>query len=265
MTAGPRLVLGPLQRHVGETDATVWVEVDAPCDVEVLGRREPTFAVGGHHYAIVVLEGLEPASTTPYEVRLDGRKVWPLEDSPFPPSMIRTHREGAPVDIMFGSCRVYAPHEVPHSLPKEEDPRGREVDALRAEAMRMQERPPDEWPHALVLLGDQVYADEVSPETREFIRSRRDPSEPPGESIADFEEYTRLYRESWGEPVMRWLLSTVPSAMIFDDHDVHDDWNTSRASSGSSARPTTRGRAACTPRSRQPSRRAGPRGRGARG
>jgi hypothetical protein len=26
---------------------------------------------------------------------------------------------------------------------------------------------------------------------------------------------------------MRWLLSTVPSAMIFDDHDVHDDWNTS--------------------------------------
>jgi hypothetical protein len=27
--------------------------------------------------------------------------------------------------------------------------------------------------------------------------------------------------------VIRWLLSTVPSAMIFDDHDVHDDWNTS--------------------------------------
>ena len=27
---------------------------------------------------------------------------------------------------------------------------------------------------------------------------------------------------------MRWLLSTVPSAMIFDDHDVIDDWNTSR-------------------------------------
>ena len=27
---------------------------------------------------------------------------------------------------------------------------------------------------------------------------------------------------------MRWLLSTVPSSMIFDDHDVHDDWNTSK-------------------------------------
>jgi hypothetical protein len=27
---------------------------------------------------------------------------------------------------------------------------------------------------------------------------------------------------------MRWLLATVPSSMIFDDHDVHDDWNTSK-------------------------------------
>src|SRR3712207_7788350 len=32
--------------------------------------------------------------------------------------------------------------------------------------------------------------------------------------------YTTLFRS---------LLSTVPSAMIFDDHDVHDDWNTSAA------------------------------------
>jgi hypothetical protein len=46
--------------------------------------------------------------------------------------------------------------------------------------------------------------------------------------IADFEEYTRLYRESWGQPTIRWLLSTVPTAMIFDDHDVIDDWNTSK-------------------------------------
>ena len=29
--------------------------------------------------------------------------------------------------------------------------------------------------------------------------------------------------------MIRWLLSTVSTAMIFDDHDVHDDWNTSEA------------------------------------
>jgi hypothetical protein len=38
-----------------------------------------------------------------------------------------------------------------------------------------------------------------------------------------------VYREAWSEPDIRWLLSTVPSSMIFDDHDVIDDWNTSAA------------------------------------
>ncbi|HET7514429.1 MAG TPA: alkaline phosphatase D family protein, partial [Gaiella sp.] len=51
----------------------------------------------------------------------------------------------------------------------------------------------------------------------------------PGEQVADFEEYTRLYREAWSDPDVRWLLSTVPTTMIFDDHDVHDDWNISEA------------------------------------
>jgi hypothetical protein len=64
---------------------------------------------------------------------------------------------------------------------------------------------------------------------QEFIRSRRDVRRPPGLEVADFEEYTRLYWETWGDPVLRWLLSTVPTAMIFDDHDISDDWNTSAA------------------------------------
>ena len=119
--------------------------------------------------------------------------------------------------------------EAPYTLTKDEDDRGRELDALHALSLRMQAQSVEDWPHSLVLLGDQVYADEVSPETRDFIRSRRDSDQPPGEEIADFEEYTRLYREAWNYPTIRWLLSTVPSAMIFDDHDVHDDWNTSEA------------------------------------
>ncbi|MDQ3286067.1 MAG: alkaline phosphatase family protein, partial [Actinomycetota bacterium] len=51
----------------------------------------------------------------------------------------------------------------------------------------------------------------------------------PGEQVADFQEYTHLYYDAWGDPMLRWLLSTVPVAMIFDDHDVHDDWNASEA------------------------------------
>ena len=224
----PALVLGPVLRFVDETEATVWVETDAPCVVEVLGHEQLTFHVAGHHYAIVHVTGLEAGSINPYEVRLDGERRWPdAAPDGFPPSVIRTPSPDVPARIAFGSCRVAAPHEPPYAAPKDDDDRGREVDALRALALRMRDQPPEEWPSRLMMLGDQVYADEVSPRTREFVASRRDTSLPPYEDVADFEEYTHLYWESWGDPVMRWLLSTVATAMVFDDHDVHDDWNIS--------------------------------------
>jgi hypothetical protein len=78
-----------------------------------------------------------------------------------------------------------------------------------------------------VMLGDQIYADETEPDTQRFIEGRRDPSVPPGTQVADFAEYVHAYGVSWGDEPIRWLLSTVGSAMIFDDHDVIDDWNTS--------------------------------------
>jgi hypothetical protein len=221
------LILGPLLRYVGEREATVWVETDARCEVEVLGHATPTFHVEGHHYALVVVRGLEPGGVYEYEVALDGERRWPTGESEYPPSVIRTLDPDAPLKIVFGSCRVAVPHRPPYTLTPDEDERGREIDALYALARRMSRTPQDEWPHVLLCLGDQVYVDEDAPETRKFIRFRRDVSAPPGQEVADFEEYTRLYWESWGDPTIRWLFSTVSVAMIFDDHDVHDDWNTS--------------------------------------
>jgi hypothetical protein len=225
----PLLRLGPLLRYVGEAEATVWVETDEPCEVEILGRRARTWQVEGHHYAIVYIPDLEPGTVTQYSVRLDGEVAWPQPSSQFPHPVIRTARAGERIRMVFGSCRVAVPHAPPHTLRKDQDPRGREIDALYAYAKRMLEQDHSQWPHVLVWLGDQIYADEPSPGTREFIRSRRDPGRPPGEDVADFEEYTHLYYDSWRDPTIRWLLSTVSSAMIFDDHDVHDDWNTSQA------------------------------------
>jgi hypothetical protein len=38
----PGLVLGPMNRWAGTSEATVWVETDAPCEVEVRPEgREP--------------------------------------------------------------------------------------------------------------------------------------------------------------------------------------------------------------------------------
>ena len=225
----PSLVLGPLLRYVGEDHAVIWVETDGPCEVEVLGARERTFHVEGHHYALVHPTELESGAWHEYEVRLDGELVWPSPGSNYPPSQFRTYPKDGPLLIAFGSCRVSAPHEPPWTLGRDEDRRGRKHDALRTMALRMTDEPRERWPDVLLLLGDQVYADEPSPATEALVESRRDPRWPEGLLVVDFEEYTALYREAWSEPALRWLLSTVSTAMIFDDHDVHDDWNISAA------------------------------------
>jgi hypothetical protein len=225
----PELIVGPMLRYLGEREATVWVETDGPCEVEILGQSARTFEVYGHHYGIVALRDLEPGTTYEYAVALDGEAAWPNPDDDLPASRIRTFDPDGPFDISFGSCRVAVPHEPPYTLTKTEHPEGKEVDALRVLAREMIDNPEGRWPHLLLMLGDQVYADEGAPETREFIRSRRDTSKEPGEEIADFEEYTRLYWESWRDPVARWLFSTVSTSMTIDDHDVRDDWNISRS------------------------------------
>ena len=221
------LVLGPLLRYTGSTQATVWVETDAPCDVAVLDARQRTFCVEGHHYALVVLSDLDEGCVRAYEVHLDGERAWPPDDGR-PPSTIHTREHERRARLVFGSCRVGDPERQPYTLDRSEHHLGFGVDALWALSRRLQSGQ-EEWPDCLLLLGDQIYADETSEQTRAFIRARRDTSLPPGEQVADFEEYARLYRESWSDPDIRWLLATVPSTMIFDDHDVHDDWNISEA------------------------------------
>jgi phosphodiesterase/alkaline phosphatase D-like protein len=224
------LVLGPLLRYVDATSATVWVETAQAARVSVVAGEHRasarTFAAHGHHYALVELDGLRPGSRTAYTVAVDGAQAWPPPDTEYPPSQIATLEPGKPLRMAFGSCRVSVGH----------DPEGTSsfgVDALRSYALFMAGRTSgdsdddERWPDLVLFLGDQVYADETSPAMQEFIEARRGVDEPPGEEIKDFEEYAHLYKLAWSDPANRWLLSTLPSAMIFDDHDIRDDWNTS--------------------------------------
>ena len=158
--------------------------------------------------------------------RANARTVWPPSKSALdlPPSVISTLKPGKPPRLAFGSCRTSFRHD-------RKGNRTHGVDSMRAYALAMAgvtdtgERLP--WPDMVVFLGDQVYADETTAEMQEFISSRRDIDEPPGKELKDFEEYAHLYSLAWSDPANRWLLSTLPSTMIFDDHDIRDDWNTS--------------------------------------
>ena len=87
-------------------------------------------------------------------------------------------------------------HELPYNLSYEEDEQGLGVDALYALALQLRDEPAESLPHALVLLGDRIYAHKLPFDALDFIRSRRDTAEPPGEEAANFEEHARLYRDS---------------------------------------------------------------------
>ncbi len=223
MDAESPLVLGPMLRYVDETSATVWVEVEDAALVAIACADRtwsaPTFRVQGHHYALVTVDQLSPGSTQEYTVSVDGRSVWPVPDAGFPAPVIRTIDRSRPTRLAYGSCRTSAPHDRAGNSSNG-------VDALRALALEVA-RDRAELPDLLAFLGDQVYADETSDAMREFIASRRDLEEPPGEEVKDYEEYAHLYWLAWTDPANRWLLSTLPSCMIFDDHDIRDDWNTS--------------------------------------
>ncbi|MFC7547618.1 alkaline phosphatase D family protein [Plantactinospora sp. GCM10030261] len=225
----PELWIGPVLRRVVDTRATIWVETSAPTLVRVAtpdgaAGEAPTFSAYGHHYAIVVVEGLTPDSTTPYQVFLGDEQVWPPPAYEYPPSVLRTRPADdadQPVRLLFGSCRETTQHSTTRRLPP---------DALDAYARRMMadEAAGAAGPDLLVLLGDQVYADHTSPRIRRLLRRRRRrPEGAPATQVVTYDEYTKLYLESWRDPEIRWLMATVPSVMIFDDHEIIDDWNTS--------------------------------------
>jgi hypothetical protein len=223
------LLIGPLLRRVVGDRATIWVETTEPAFVRVEAEgggsgSAPTFSAYGHHYALVVVEGLRLGAANSYEVFLDDHQVWPSTESTYPPPVIRTRStDDEPVRLIFGSCREATPHATGRRLPP---------DALDAYARRLMKDPqnPDLRPDLIVLLGDQVYADKTSAKVRRFLRRRRAKGQDgPSDQVVTFDEYTKLYLESWRDPEVRWLFANVPTVMIFDDHELIDDWNTSAA------------------------------------
>jgi hypothetical protein len=224
-----KLVLGPMLRYADERAATIWVQTDAPCEVEILGRRERTWRVGESHFALVEVADLAAGADHPYEVRLDGEVVWPEAGSPFPPSTIRLLDPDGPHAVIFGSCRVTLPHEPPYVLRSREHPSGMGIDALRSYALRAaRQGGGPACPDMLLMLGDQIYADEPSPALQREMAGRPHPADVPEDELADFTEYALAYREAWSDPAIRWLLSTVPTTMVFDDHEIHAEWRISQ-------------------------------------
>jgi hypothetical protein len=183
------LILGPILRRVVGNEAVLWLRTDGPAVVRVTcGTAETTVPTFEVEGVHLAWPILTGLEDGPTEYSVQ------LDDRPVwppndqPPSVITTAADGA-TTIAFGSCR---------DLVRRSDPDALEL--LARETMRT-----GRLPGLLALIGDQIYADDVW----------------------DFHEYVELYQRSWSISEVRWLLSTVPTVMIFDDHEIHDDWNSS--------------------------------------
>ena len=153
--------------------------------------------------------------------------VWPVAGQAFPPSRIRLVATEGQKRLVFGSCRITRPHQPPFTLRGHQHPDGHGIDAVRAYAVDLARSEGADRPDLLLMLGDQIYADQPSPSLQERITALRDRPDAPDDELADFEEYVMSYGEAWSDPPVRWLLSTVPTAMIFDDHEIHAEWRIS--------------------------------------
>lgn len=239
----PDLVCGPLLRYVDRTSVVVWVEIGEgfeEIEVELvadgLGATVPVRAtghpvrVGASWYCWIACDWLLPDTWYTYRV-LGHRQAGPPVDL-WPdrrlagvglPSAFRTLPTWSfdRLDVAYGSCRAGFAQDDP-AAPK------KGPDALLGLAAQLADGWDDRatsWPHLLLLTGDQVYGDQLS--DRLTARFRRpdlrgdDPDE--ATTLAQFVE---VYREAWtATPLVRWLLSTLPSFMIMDDHEQTDDWN----------------------------------------
>ncbi len=88
--------------------------------------------------------------------------------------------------------------------------------------------------HPFTLLiqgGDQIYADRLWQETpalKDWVDSGRNIEHAPVFDAALQEQvrayYFKLYMQVWSQPFVRKVLASVPSFMIWDDHDIFDGW-----------------------------------------
>jgi hypothetical protein len=234
----PRLRLGPMLRHITPASAVIWMELSARARVEVQAwtRGQPrvtataaTFAVGQHHYALVALRGLRPGRWYEYRVVLRGegaRQLWPdAMLGPLPPSVFCTPESTGitPLRLAMYSCRRGRSYDVAGDKDHGPDALLLLSRRLQSECVRRRQR----WPHAMLMMGDQIYADDVPPSIRAALDTAHAASGLPEGTAVSFEEHAQTYLDAWKHPELRWLFSCIPTLAIFDDHDVIDDWNIS--------------------------------------
>ena len=222
------ITLGPIVGHTTDTTVKIWMR----------GEAGPHHSAGAYCYGTVDLyaggnlvasrncnlrdyydftgavcfDGLRP--DTAYTVRCDtvyrtddqapevGVAVnGPVASSQASIGEFRTARPAADEKLrfVFGSCRYLYWDNLIHSDATKGDK------TFRTIIGQHRQLPLD----MVLMIGDQVYADPLNVLRR----------------YNTVEELFGVYRESFGQPHIRQLMSQVPTYMVLDDHEIRNDWS----------------------------------------
>ena len=207
--------LGPLVRAVAPDGIAIWTEWGQPGEVKLtatpldpgegqvlssVSSCSRTVTIGGRHYALSCLTGLHPATWYSYQVSNVEQAV---SSSPAEKALVQCFRtldlpnSEKSWKLAYGSCRKLSAVE-PDAL-----------NALGPWLMRCIDERETLWPRLLLLIGDQIYADDRI----------TDP-------VLSFEDFARKYAEAWSDDAgIRQALAVLPTYMIFDDHEITNSWN----------------------------------------
>jgi alkaline phosphatase D len=166
----------------------------------VFFKMNPNFDLTG----VVVFDALEPGTEHEYEMGyfFSETEASDLDWSDASRSRFHTGTDdrGASRSFLMGSCR-YLPRLFGGTWL---DARGDRIFGSMLRQIEAEERSTD----ALLMLGDQIYADDLG-----FLF--------PDQLLDD---YLERYREAFGQENIRRLMSRVPTYMILDDHEIEDGW-----------------------------------------
>ncbi len=230
------LLVGPLVRAMSADQVVIWAEFSSPCWVTLQASADDTasengtqthsvtthtVSVGGRHYAAPQLRGLRAATWYSYQLLVQQQK----DETPRPTaealpedtianfSCFRTFDgDSEPANslrIAYGSCR------------KSGEPEQDALSAFGEWLLHHRQQREEGWPRLLLLIGDQIYADRPPPKLQAAYPSLRDGAQ-------NFSDFATLYAYVWTQDKgVRQALAVIPTFMIFDDHEITNNWNVS--------------------------------------
>jgi hypothetical protein len=235
-----KLLLGPLLGLESDNLYTVCFVMPTDCDAADVyfsnGKTVKALAVKTLHYgtfwrAEVEIEIPHHAEVISYSIKT--KKVVIADQNKLDNWSFYVPPEGEDPQFIYTSCNGFSS---PDLVSKTTEPYRLWKRIKKQQNQRINELENDgettEAPYSMMLMGgDQLYADSIwndVPELKKWAnksekeKSLKKESKLLSSQISKF--YEALYFERWNQPETALMLASIPSVMMWDDHDIFDGW-----------------------------------------